>query len=48
MGAIVLDHLAVGAHSVVGAGAVVTSNVPEHVQVLGVPARITTRNVDGR
>jgi acetyltransferase EpsM len=48
IGAIVLDHLTVGAHSIVGAGAVVTSDVPDHVQVMGVPARITKRDVNGR
>lgn len=41
MGAIILDHVSIGRHSVVGAGAVVTKDVPEDVQVLGVPARIT-------
>jgi sugar O-acyltransferase (sialic acid O-acetyltransferase NeuD family) len=48
MGAIVLDHIKIGSHSVVGAGAVVTKDVPDNVQVLGVPAQITKTNIDGR
>ncbi len=48
MGSIVIDHIHVGAHSVVGAGAVVTKDVPEHVQVVGVPARIVKENIDGK
>lgn len=41
MGAVILDHITIGNNSVVGAGAVVTRNVPDHVQVMGNPARIT-------
>lgn len=48
MGAIVIDYLTVGTGCVVGAGAVVTRNVPDHVQVVGTPARITKEGVDGR
>lgn len=48
MGAVVLDHLSVGAHAVVGAGAVVTKDVPERVQVVGIPARIVKEGVAGR
>ena len=40
MGAVVLDHISIGRDSVVGAGAVVTRDVPDKVQVLGIPARI--------
>jgi acetyltransferase EpsM len=43
MGAVVLDRRGVGAHAVGGAGAVVTKDVPERVQVLGVPARVVKR-----
>ena len=40
MGAIVLDGVAIGSGAVVGAGAVVTRDVPERVQVVGIPARV--------
>lgn len=39
LGATVRDHIRVGSHAVVAMGSVVGSNVPEHVQVRGVPAR---------
>jgi acetyltransferase EpsM len=48
MGALVLDHVNVGAHSVVGAGAVVNKDVPDHIQVVGVPARIVKQNITGK
>ena len=48
MGAIIIDHIHIGAHAVVGAGAVVTKDVPERVQVIGLPARIVKDNIDGR
>ncbi len=48
MGAIVLDHITIGSHAVVGAGAVVTRGVPDHAQVMGIPARIVKENIEGR
>lgn len=48
MGAIVLDYRTIGTGCVVGAGAVVTRDVPDHAQVVGNPARIVRRDVDGR
>jgi sugar O-acyltransferase (sialic acid O-acetyltransferase NeuD family) len=48
MGALVLDHISVGSHSIVGAGAVVTKNVPDNVQVVGIPAKIVKQNIDGK
>jgi len=47
-GAVVIDHISVGSGSVVGAGAVVVADVPDGVQVLGVPARIVKEGIDGR
>jgi acetyltransferase EpsM len=48
MGAVVLDHISVGAGAIVGAGSVVTKDVPDRVQVIGVPARIVKEAVAGR
>ena len=40
MNACILPGLHIGAHSIVGAGAVVTHDVPEYAVVAGVPARV--------
>lgn len=40
IGAIVLDGVRIGAGSIVGAGAVVTKDVPERSLVLGIPAKV--------
>ena len=39
-GAKILDGVAVGAHAIVGAGAVVRESVPDNATAVGVPARI--------
>ena len=38
-GAVILCGISIGEHAMVGAGAVVTKNVPPHAVVAGVPAR---------
>ena len=48
MGAIVLDRKTIGNYSVIGAGAVVTRDVPDRVQVTGIPARIRKEKINGR
>jgi sugar O-acyltransferase (sialic acid O-acetyltransferase NeuD family) len=48
MGAVVLDHITIGAHAVIGAGAVVTKDVPDRVQVVGVPARVVKEQIEGK
>ena len=40
IGAIVLDRIHIGNNSVVGAGALVTKDVPDNVVVFGTPAKI--------
>lgn len=46
IGSIVLDHLFIGRQVVVGAGALVTKNIPDRVQVMGLPAKITKKNIE--
>jgi sugar O-acyltransferase (sialic acid O-acetyltransferase NeuD family) len=46
MSAVVLDGLRIGEGCVISAGAVVTEDVPDHVQVMGMPARITKQNIE--
>jgi UDP-N-acetylbacillosamine N-acetyltransferase len=47
IGATVIDPVQVGRHAMVGAGAVVTRNIPDRVVAYGVPAKIVRRLDDG-
>lgn len=48
IGASVIDRVTIGRGAVVAAGAVVTRDVPDNVQVAGVPAREVKTGVHGR
>jgi acetyltransferase EpsM len=48
MSAAVLDKLRIGDNCIIGAGAVVTKDVPDSVQVVGVPAQIVKTDIQGR
>jgi UDP-2-acetamido-3-amino-2,3-dideoxy-glucuronate N-acetyltransferase len=49
-GAVILGGVTIGEHALVGAGAVVTHDVPDHAIVVGVPARVVgdVREREGR
>jgi len=46
-GAIVVGGVTIGRHVVVGAGAVVTGDLPDYSVAVGNPARVIRRYVDG-
>jgi acetyltransferase EpsM len=48
MSAVILDRMRVGSQCVVGAGSVVTHDVPDRVQVVGVPARVVKTDILGK
>lgn len=45
IGAIIIDRTNIGEQCFIGAGSLVTKNVPDHVKVVGVPARIIARGI---
>lgn len=47
IGAIILGHLSVGEKSIVGSGSLVTRDVPDRVKVVGNPAIIIEKDIDG-
>jgi acetyltransferase EpsM len=46
MGATVLDNISIGKGCTIGAGSVVTKDLPDAVKVVGVPARIVETGVE--
>lgn len=44
--ATILKGVRVNAHSIIGAGAIVTSDVPANTLVAGIPAKVVKRNID--
>ncbi len=47
LGSMVLDKKIIGDLSIVGAGSLVTKDIPERVKVLGSPAVIVEKNING-
>jgi acetyltransferase-like isoleucine patch superfamily enzyme len=47
-GTVVLPGVSIGAHVVIGAGSVVTSDIPDRCVAVGNPARVIRRHVDGQ
>lgn len=45
MGVNIVEHVNIGENAVVGAGSLVTQDIPDSVRVLGVPARIIERKI---
>lgn len=48
MSAIILDNLTIGSHCVIAAGALVTRDLPDRVQAMGFPAKVTKENIEGK
>jgi sugar O-acyltransferase (sialic acid O-acetyltransferase NeuD family) len=48
IGATVVDHISIGQLSVIGAGAVVLTDLPERVLAVGIPARAVKTNIEGK
>jgi len=48
MHAAIVDRVRIGQGCVIAAGSVVTEDLPDRVQVCGVPARITKTHIDGK
>ncbi len=47
IGAIILQHTTIGELCVIGAGSMVTRNLPDRVKVIGNPAEIIEKGIDG-
>ncbi len=43
MGANIIDNVRIGEHAFIGAGSLVTRDVPDLVQVVGMPAQVIRR-----
>jgi sugar O-acyltransferase (sialic acid O-acetyltransferase NeuD family) len=47
LGANILEYLSIGEHCIIGAGSLVTQDVPDRVKVVGMPAMIIEREIEG-
>ena len=48
IGANIIDGIRIGSRAVIGAGSVVSADVPDRAMVMGLPARVVKRNIDGK
>lgn len=48
MGSTIIDRINIGCNCVIGAGSVVTKDLPDAVQVVGVPAKIVKTGIEGK
>jgi acetyltransferase EpsM len=48
MSAVVVDSITIGAYSFIGAGSLVAKDISDHVEAVGVPARVIRRNFEGK
>lgn len=48
MGAVVKNELKIGSNSIISMGAVVHTDIDDEVTVVGLPARVSKKNIDGK
>jgi acetyltransferase-like isoleucine patch superfamily enzyme len=47
LGANILEYLTIGKQCIIGAGSLVTKDVPDRVKVVGLPAMIIEKEIQG-